>query len=139
MPQIDPTRIASTIKPQRDPNPYMKHSPFSLIEMTGQTTQIGTGMSCNLFLISNVLLNSIFEQKVYQSDEKVKFTEMLKDIMREMSGESGRKVVSVQILPRRTFLPALPTLASSQRFRNRSGDPRAKQKSSLFLRVSHCL
>ena len=71
-------------------------------------------MSCNLFLISNVLLNSIFEQKVYQSDEKVKPTEMLKDIIREMGGESGRKVVSVQILPRWTFLPGLPTLATGR-------------------------
>jgi hypothetical protein len=86
----------------------MTHSPFSLIEITGQTTQIGTGMSCNLFLILNVLLRSIFEQKVYQSDEKVKSTEMLKDITRGMGGESRRKVFPVQILPRRTFLPALP-------------------------------
>ena len=66
-------------------------------------------MSCNLFLISNVLLSSIFEQKVYQSDEKVKSKKMLKNILRGVGGESRRKVVSVQISPRRTFLPALPT------------------------------
>lgn len=71
-------------------------------------------MSCNLFLISNVLLSSIFEQKVYQSDEKVKFTKMLKNIMRGVDGESGRKVVSVQISPRRTFLPAMHTLATGR-------------------------
>ena len=79
-------------------------------------------MSCNLFLISNVLLNSIFEQKVYQSDEKVKSTEMLKDIMRGVGGQSGKKVVSVQILPGRTFLPALPTLATGREAPGGQGD-----------------
>jgi len=72
-------------------------------------------MVCNLFLISNVLLSSILEQKVYQSDEKVKSTKMLKKIMRGMGGESGRKGVSAQISPRRTFLPALHTLATGRK------------------------
>jgi hypothetical protein len=66
-------------------------------------------MSYNPFLVSNVLLSSIFEQKVYQSDEKVKSTKMHKNIMGGVDGESGREVVSVQILLRWTFLPALPT------------------------------